>query len=81
MDNCSARVSDDVIHMLTEVRVCVGTSAAHTTQVCQVLDLTLFGVLKQRPRYESPFNDDNALVQFIMKVCHDCRRTMVQPNM
>jgi hypothetical protein len=58
MDNCSAHVSDDVIRILTEASVLVISFAPHTKQIFQVLDLTLFGVLKQRPRYELPVDDD-----------------------
>jgi hypothetical protein len=62
MDNCSAHGRDDVIRILTKASVRVITFAPHTTQIFQVLDLTLFGVLKRRPRYELPFGDDNATV-------------------
>jgi hypothetical protein len=69
-----------VIRILSEARVCIITPALHITQVFQILDLTLFGVLKQGPRSELPFDDDNATVKFIMKVYHDFRRTMARPN-
>jgi hypothetical protein len=36
----------------------------HATQVFQDLELTLFGVLKRRPRYELPCWDDNARIKF-----------------
>jgi hypothetical protein len=52
MNNCWADVSDDVIRILAEARVGVINFAPHTTQIFQVLDLTPFGVLKRRPRYE-----------------------------
>jgi hypothetical protein len=80
MDNCSAYVIDDVIHFLTEARVRVITFAPHTTHIFQVLDLTLFGVLERRPRYEFPFEIDNSTVKFIMQVYHDLRETMVPSN-
>jgi hypothetical protein len=41
MDDCWVHASDDAIHILTEARVRVLTVAPHTTQVFQVLDLTL----------------------------------------
>jgi hypothetical protein len=62
MDNCSAYVRDDVIRILTKASVRVITCAPHTTHIFQVLDLTLFDVLKLRPRYELPFDDDSATV-------------------
>jgi hypothetical protein len=70
MDNCSAHVTDDVIRLLTEARVRVITFTPHTTHIFQVLELTLFGVLKRRPRNELPFETDNSTVKYIIKV-HD----------
>jgi hypothetical protein len=46
MDNCSAHAPDDVIRLLTEARVRVITFAPHTTHIFQILDVTLFGVLR-----------------------------------
>jgi hypothetical protein len=80
MDNCSAHVRDDVIRILNEAAVRLITFAPHTIQIFQLLDLTLFGVLKRRPRYELPLDDDNATVRFIMKVYHDFGQTMIGPN-
>jgi hypothetical protein len=69
-----------VIGILTEARVRVITFAPHTTQIFQILDLTLFGVLNHLPRYDLPFDDDVATVKFIMNVYRDFKRTMVEPN-
>jgi hypothetical protein len=80
MDHCSAHVSDDVIRILTEANVRVIIFAPHATQIFQVLDLTLFDVLKRRPRSELPLDDDNATVRFIMKVYHDFGQTMIGPD-
>jgi hypothetical protein len=71
MIQCSADVSDYVIHMLAEASVQVIAFAPHTTQVFQVLDLTLVGVLKRCPRYELPIDQNTAPVKVIMKVYHD----------
>jgi hypothetical protein len=57
--HCSAYVTGDVLRILTEARVRVITFAPHTTQVFQILDLTLFGVLKRCTRYELTFDDDS----------------------
>jgi hypothetical protein len=73
-------ISDDVIRILTEAMVRVITSAPYTTQVFQVLDLTLFGVLKPCPRYELPFDGNNATVKVIMKVYRDFRQTIIKSN-
>jgi hypothetical protein len=80
MVHCSDDVSDDVIRILTEARVRVITFEPHTTQVFQVLDLTLFGVLKRCPRDELPFDENNATVKVITKVYHDFTQTMARPN-
>jgi hypothetical protein len=80
MDDCSAHVSDDAIGILTEARVSVVAFAPQTTQVFQVLILTVFGVLKRCPRYELLFDDDHATVIIIMKVYHDFTRIMVPCN-
>jgi hypothetical protein len=80
MDYRSADVSDDVIRILTEVRVRVITFAPHTTKLFQVLDLTVFGVLKRCPRYELLFDDHNATVKVITKVYHDFTQTMTRSN-
>jgi hypothetical protein len=42
MHDYSARVSDDVVHILTEAKVLVTDFVAKTTQVFHILDLTLF---------------------------------------
>jgi hypothetical protein len=58
MDNCPSHVTDDLIGLLTEARVRVITFARHTRQTFQILDVTLFGVLKRRLEYKSPFEDE-----------------------
>jgi hypothetical protein len=80
MDNCPSHVTDDIIVLLTEVRVRVITFAPDTTQTFQVPDVTLFGVLKSHPRYELPFGDEKARVKFIMRVSHDFKQTMAESN-
>jgi hypothetical protein len=80
MAHCSADISDDVIRILIEARVRVITFAPRTTQVFQVFDLTLFGILKRCPRYELSFDDGNAIVKVIMKVSQDFTQTLVPSN-
>jgi hypothetical protein len=80
LDNCPSHVTRGVIGILTDARVRVITFAPHTTQIFQILDMTLFGVLKHQPRYDLPFDDDTATVKFIMKVYRDFKKTMVEPN-
>jgi hypothetical protein len=80
MDNCSADVSDDVIRILIEATVRVIGFEPQITHVFQVLDLTLFGVLKQWSRYELPFDENNATLKVITTVYHDFTRTITRPN-
>jgi hypothetical protein len=66
------------------VRVRVVTFAPHTTQIFQVLNLTLFGLPKRRGQYQLPLEDDAGKSRFINKVYHDYdfRITMmiIEPN-
>jgi hypothetical protein len=49
MENWSAHATDDVIRLLAETRVPVISVTSHPTHIFQVLDLTLFDVLKRSP--------------------------------
>jgi hypothetical protein len=49
MDNCSPHMDDAVIAVLTRQPVRVVTFAPHTTHIFQLLDLVLFGALKNIP--------------------------------
>jgi hypothetical protein len=80
MENWLSHVTDNVIGLLTEARVRVITFGPHTTQIFQVLDETLFGVLKRQPRYQLPFEDEKETVKVIIKVSHDFKEIMVDPN-
>jgi hypothetical protein len=80
MDNCPSHVIDDIIAVLTEARVRVITFAPHTTQIFQVLDVTLSGVLKRRLGYKLPFEEEKETVRFITRVYHDFKETMVEFN-
>jgi hypothetical protein len=80
MDNCSARVTENVIRLLKEARVCVIICAPHTTQIFRVLVLTLFGVLQSCLRYELSFENDHATVKVIVNARFDFRQTMEPSN-
>jgi phosphopantothenoylcysteine synthetase/decarboxylase len=77
MDNCSSHVTGYAIALLTKARVRVITLAPHTTKIFQILDVTL---LKRHLRYELPFEDQKATVKSIMKVYHDFKPTILEPN-
>jgi hypothetical protein len=80
MDNCPSDLTNDIMGLLSEARLRVITLASHTTQIFQVLDVTFFGVLKRRLGYKLPFEDENETVEFIMKVYHYFKQTMVEFN-
>jgi hypothetical protein len=81
MDNCPSHVTDDdIIGLLTEARVHIRTFAPHTTQIFQILDVTLFGVLKRCLGYKLLFEDEKETLEFIMRVYHDFKQTMVESN-
>jgi hypothetical protein len=80
MEHWSGQLTNDVINLLTEARVRVITVAPYTAQIFQVLDVTLFGVLKRHTRCELPFGDEKATVKVIIKPYHDFKQTMVEPN-
>jgi hypothetical protein len=88
MDTCSPHISPSGIEILStaRVRVVVDTFARQPrpTQIFQVLDLTLFGVLKRRDQYQLPLEDDAGSASFIRKVYHDhdlgMTITMIEPN-
>jgi hypothetical protein len=73
-------VTDDVTHLLTEARVHVITFAPHTSQIFPVLAVALFRVLERRPRYGLPFEDEKETVKFIIKVYHDLKQAIMEPN-
>jgi hypothetical protein len=86
MDNCSLHVTLAVIELLStaRLRVVVITFAPHAMEIFQVLDLALFGVLKPRPRYQLPLEDDAGSIRFIKMMYHDhdfrMTMTMIEPN-
>jgi hypothetical protein len=80
MANCPSHVIHDIIRLLTEAGVRVITLAPYPTQLFQVLDVTLFGVLKRRLGYKLPFDDEKETVKFIMKVYHNFKQIMVESN-
>jgi hypothetical protein len=73
-------VGCDVIAPLTDAQVDVITFTPHTTQIFQVLDVTLFDALTLRPTYELPFEDKTVTVAFIMKGYHEFNQAIVEPN-
>jgi hypothetical protein len=80
MDNVATHVAADMLRFLTEVRIRVLAFAPHTTQIFNVLDLTLSGVLKRFFRHELPSGDGHATLTFKMQAYHDFGEMVVEPN-
>jgi hypothetical protein len=80
MDNCSPHLAPAVLTLLSNARVRIITFAPRTTQIFQILDLTLFGVFKRREQYQLPLDDERGTVHFIRKVYHDFRLAMTDTN-
>jgi hypothetical protein len=76
----TCHVTDEIIGLPAEARVRVITFAPHTTQIFQILDMTLFGVLKRRLGYKLPFGDEKVTGKFIMKAYLDFKQTIVESN-
>jgi hypothetical protein len=51
MENCPSHVTGDAMNLLNTARVHVVTFAPHTTQIFQLLDLSLFGIFKPERKY------------------------------
>ena len=80
MDNCSIHTRPSVLLHLKEHNVKVITFPPHTTQIFQVLDLSLFGVLKRKTQYKLPLSNDNSTVKFIQKIFHSLKQTLIEDN-
>jgi hypothetical protein len=80
MDNGAIHVAADMLRFLTEVRVRVLAFAPYTTQIFNVLALTLSGVLKRFFRHELASRDGNATLTFKMQAYHDFGEVVVEPN-
>jgi hypothetical protein len=80
MDNCSIHTRPEVFEMLREDDVTVITFPPHTTQVCQALDLSLFGVLKSKLQDKLPLGNDDRVIAFIQKDFHSLKQTFVPDN-
>jgi hypothetical protein len=81
MDNCSPHLAPAVLTLLSNARVRIVTFAPNTTQIFQILDLTVFGVFKRREQYQLPFDDERATMHFIRKVYHDFITRELDPGL
>jgi hypothetical protein len=80
IDNYSPHLAPAVLTLLSNAPVRIVTFAPHTTQILQIIDLTLFRVFKRREQYQLPFDDERGSVHFIRKVHRDFRLAMTDTN-
>jgi hypothetical protein len=80
MNNCSPHVSDNVVAVLTSVRVRIITFATHTTHVFQMLDIVLFGALTRHATRFKYLYEEQPATAFLRKVYHDFKQTMIEVN-
>jgi hypothetical protein len=80
MDNCSLYMSDDIVTVLTRVRMRIITFASHTTHIFQMLDVVLFGALKKHPTGLEMLDDEQSTSAFLLKVYHDFKQTIAEVN-
>jgi hypothetical protein len=66
MESWSSRITCHPISVLAQGRLRVISFAPYTAQIFQVLDVTIFRVLKRRPRSELTFGDKKATLKFVM---------------
>jgi hypothetical protein len=63
MDNCSPHVASAVLTLLSNARVRIVTFAPRTTQIFQILDLTLFGEHGLRELWDMDFHLENLSIR------------------
>jgi hypothetical protein len=80
MNNRSSHITNDVIELLIKARVRIITFAPDPMQIFQVLNIDVFGFLTRHSRYELPFGDEKATIEFIMKAYRDLKQTIVEPS-
>jgi ABC-type molybdate transport system ATPase subunit len=76
MDNCQSHLTSDVRDCLNTARVSVVTFRPHTTQIFQLLDLTLVGMFTRDGKYHLPFSDLGTTVNFVHNVYLKMAKTL-----
>jgi hypothetical protein len=80
MNYCSPHLTSVVIDFLSNSRLGITTFALHATDILQLRDLALFGLLKARRQYQLPFRDGNGSARLPKKGRHDFQSTMTETN-
>jgi hypothetical protein len=80
MDNCSLHMADEVVTLLTSLRVRIITFALHTTHIFQVLDVVLFGAMRKHDMGLKDLDETLPAAAFLIIVYHDFKQTMIEVN-
>jgi hypothetical protein len=80
IDNYLLHIADDVIAVLTSVRVRLITFTPHTTHIFQMLDVVLFGVMKKHATGLETLDEEQPAAAFLFKVYHDFKQAMIEVN-
>jgi hypothetical protein len=79
-DNCSPHISDEVVPVFIHARVQIIIFATQTTYIFQILDVILFGPLKNHANGLKMFDEEQSAADFLLKVYHDFKQTMIEVN-
>jgi hypothetical protein len=71
---------DDVVTVLTRVRVRIITFTIYMTYIFQIFDIVLFDSLKRHATSLETLDEERPIAQFLLKVYHDFKQTMVESN-
>jgi hypothetical protein len=73
-------MSNDIVALLTRVRVRIFTISPETAHIFQVLDIILFGALKKRATGLETLDEEQPAAAFLLKFYHDFKQTMIEVN-
>jgi hypothetical protein len=80
MENRSPHMADDVVGLLTSLRVRIIIFAPHTTHIFQVLDIVLFGAMKKHDTGLKDLDETLSAAAFLIRVYHDFKQTLIEVN-
>jgi hypothetical protein len=80
IENCSLHMADEVVALLTSLRVRIITFAPHTTHIFQNLDVVLFCMMKKHDTGLKDLDETLPAAAFLIRVYHDLKQTMIEVN-
>jgi hypothetical protein len=80
IDNSSFHESDEIVAVVTSVRVQIVTFAPDTTHIFQMLDVVLFDAVKKHATGVKSLDEEQLAAVFLLKVYHDFKQTMTEFN-